>query len=128
MNCRVVPITAFKRDAKQLIKKYISLKAELAALGEQLRTNPRMGTHLGADTYKIRLSVKSKGKGKSGGLRVLTHVIEIELAVEESLPENQITVFLLAIYDKSEMENLSDARLRQLISEVNEELDEEAAN
>jgi len=37
-----------------------------------LVTKPDSGTSLGHDTYKIRLTVKSKGKGKSGGARVIT--------------------------------------------------------
>jgi mRNA-degrading endonuclease RelE of RelBE toxin-antitoxin system len=68
MNCRIIVVDDFKRDAKKLLKKYLSLKDELAALQEQLLQNPRMGTLIHENVYKIRLAVKSKGKGKSGGL------------------------------------------------------------
>jgi hypothetical protein len=64
------------------------------------------------NTYKIHLSVKSKGKGKSGGLRVITyaHIHESE--------NGDILVFLLSIYDKSEMQNISDNFIKDLILEM----------
>ena len=57
----------FKKEAKKLIKKYSSLKAELAGLFAELEDNPTKGIPLGNDVYKIRLVVASKVKGKSGG-------------------------------------------------------------
>jgi mRNA-degrading endonuclease RelE of RelBE toxin-antitoxin system len=57
----------FKKEAKRLVKKYPSLKAELAVLFAELEENPILGTSLGNDIYKIRLAIASKNKGKSGG-------------------------------------------------------------
>jgi mRNA-degrading endonuclease RelE of RelBE toxin-antitoxin system len=48
----------FQRHAKRLVKKYASLKSELEGLAGQLRKNPTIGVSLGANAYKIRLSVK----------------------------------------------------------------------
>jgi len=42
---------------------------------DDLENNPRLGTAIGKNCYKIRLSIRSKGKGKSGGARVITHLI-----------------------------------------------------
>ena len=67
----VRPARSFEKDAKVLIKKYASLKQELFNLGRKLANNPTLGTPLGKDCYKIRLAIKSKGKGKSGGARVV---------------------------------------------------------
>jgi mRNA-degrading endonuclease RelE of RelBE toxin-antitoxin system len=64
----------FKKEAKKLIKKYASLKNEIAELGIELAKNPTLGTPLGNDVYKIRLAIASKNKGKSGGARVLSFV------------------------------------------------------
>jgi len=125
MNCKIIAIEEFKRDAKKLLKKYVSLKNELAQLQTDLQANPRMGTLIQENTYKIRLAVKSKGKGKSGGMRIITHVVELEILVTESIIEHEITVFLLTIYDKSELENISDSELTHLIKEVNNDLDSE---
>ncbi|EOR96366.1 hypothetical protein ADIARSV_0443 [Arcticibacter svalbardensis MN12-7] len=44
----------FKKEAKRLIKKYPSLKSELAELFTDLEENPTLGTPLGNDIYKIR--------------------------------------------------------------------------
>ncbi|NUQ25827.1 MAG: hypothetical protein HUU34_17905 [Saprospiraceae bacterium] len=125
MNCKIIAIEEFKRDAKKLLKKYVSLKNELAQLQTDLQANPRMGTLIQENTYKIRLAVKSKGKGKSGGMRIITHVVELEILVTESIIEHEITVFLLTIYDKPELENISDSELTHLIKEVNNDLDSE---
>jgi mRNA-degrading endonuclease RelE of RelBE toxin-antitoxin system len=113
MNCRVIAIDGFKRDAKKLLKKYTSLKQELAELGQALLQTPRMGVLITDNTYKIRLAVKSKGKGKSGGLRVITHVVEIEIQVQENDYEQDYTIFLMTIYDKSEMENISESIIKK---------------
>ena len=66
----------FKRSFKRLAKKYRSLPGEVDALVQALREQPQMGKPLGHDCYKIRLPVasKGKGKGKSGGARVITYV------------------------------------------------------
>ena len=67
MSYNVLPIPPFDRQLKRLSKKYPSLKAEYLQLIESLEQNPEQGTNLGNNCYKIRLSIASKGKGKSGG-------------------------------------------------------------
>ena len=74
-----------------------------------------MGQPLGNDSYKIRLSVKSKGKGKSGGARVITHVDSEIVGVIEKGAGGETTVYLLTIYDKSETESISVKELKELI-------------
>lgn len=61
----------FKSEAKPLLKKYKSLTNDLLNLEKELVENPRLGTPLGKDAYKIRLKITSKNKGKSGGARVI---------------------------------------------------------
>jgi len=104
MGYRVDTIAPFRKEAKKLIKKYPSLKNELEELGSQLGSDPTAGTALGDSCYKIRLSIASKGKDKSGGARVITHFYV-----------SQDTVFLLSIYDKSEKENISDKQIKALL-------------
>ncbi len=104
MSYKVDTIAPFRKEAKKLIKKYPSLKRELAELGSQLSTDPTTGTALGNNCYKIRLAIASKGKGKSGGARVVTHFY---------VADN--TVFLLSIYDKSDQENISDSQIKALL-------------
>ena len=103
----VRPARNFERDAKALLKKYASLRQELATLGEELQENPTLGTPLGQDCYKIRLAIKSKGKGKSGGSRIITYVVT----------DNQ-EVILLTIYDKQVKDNISEKELKELLDEL----------
>ena len=122
MSCRIIATDGFKKDAKKLLKKYISLKAELAKLEADLALNPRMGTLIHNDTYKIRLAVKSKGKGKSGGMRIITHIVEMSVQIAEM---QNTTIFLLTIYDKSDLENIADKDLQYLIQTVKTEIDDD---
>jgi hypothetical protein len=125
MNCKIIPIDNFRREAKWLVKKFPSLKSELETLYNNLLENPRLGTLIHENIYKIRLAVKSKGKGKSGGLRVITYTIEVNLSIEENESESEITVFLVSIYDKSDQANISDKELKDFIEEINNEINNE---
>lgn len=100
---KVTITTDFARSAKKLNKKYRSFKSDLGALIEQLEENPYLGDCISQKVYKIRLAIKSKGKGKRGGARVITYVnVEFERRIEN----NSITTYLLEIYDKSELANI----------------------
>ncbi len=116
MNVNIVTTQNFRREAKKLIKKYRSLKSELEEFQQDLSKKPTMGTLITENVYKIRLGVKSKGKGKSGGLRIITyvHVLEKE--------NGEIDIYLLSIYDKSDYENISEALLKQIVEEVQSEI------
>ena len=105
MNFDVEVTSLFKKQAKRLIKKYPSLKVEVDSLISGLIVNPEQGTSLGRGCFKIRLAIASKGKGKSGGARLITHVQVVKQKV-----------YLLSIFDKSEMQNLSDGELKFLLS------------
>ena len=105
MNFDVEVTSYFKKQAKRLIKKYPSLKGEVDSFISTLTINPEQGTSLGRGCFKIRLAITSKGKGKSGGARLITHVQVVKQKV-----------YLLSIFDKSEMESLSDSELKFLLS------------
>ena len=117
MTSKIILIDNFRRKAKPLLKKYASLAGELENLGDKLLLNPRSGTIIGENLYKIRLAVKSKGKGKSGGMRIISYVVEIEIIVAEN-PEQDFTIFLLTIYDKSERDNISDKEIIELLKDI----------
>jgi hypothetical protein len=105
VSYEVVPLRPFERQLKRLIKKFPSLKAEIATLAGALETTPRLGTSIGSGCYKIRIAITSKGGGKSGGGRLITHV---RVTHER--------VYLLSIYDKSESDTLSDKELKALLA------------
>ena len=109
MSYKVLAIPPFNKQLKRLSKKYPSIGKDLAELGKDLSENPIQGKSLGQDCFKIRLAIGSKGKGKSGGARVITCVRIIHE-----------TVFLLSIYDKSDQEDLSDKELEGLLKFLEE--------
>ena len=111
MEVKIEAAPSFVRQFKKLKKKYASLNDDYRELLESLMANPYLGTDLGRGAHKIRLSIKSKGKGKSGGARVITFVVALQ-EVEAT------TVTLLAIYDKSQIESLSDSEIDSLIKDL----------
>lgn len=113
MKTEIVITNNFSKEAKKLLKKYKSLKSEFRKLNEELLANPKLGTPIGENSYKIRLAVKSKGKGKSGGLRVITH-LELKLHFDEITS----TVFLLSVYGKSETDSISRNELTRILSKL----------
>jgi mRNA-degrading endonuclease RelE of RelBE toxin-antitoxin system len=104
MGFSVKTISVFERQAKRLIKKFPSLRKEIQNLVKELMDNPERGTSIGRDCYKIRIAIASKGKGKSGGARVITHLV-----LKDGI------VYLLSIYDKSDIESLTDKEILELI-------------
>lgn len=103
----------FKRQFKRLKKKYPSLTEDLKIFSLDLRANPQQGVPLGARLYKVCMAIAAKGKGKSGGARVITYRL---LATQE-----HIEITLLTIYDKNEIDNLSDDYLRSLVKDLSEQ-------
>jgi mRNA-degrading endonuclease RelE of RelBE toxin-antitoxin system len=109
MKFDVIATEPFERKLKRLAKKYKSLSNDLASLIDELSENPTLGINIGKDCYKIRVAIASKGKGKSGGARLITYV---------RIVKN--TVFLMDIYDKSEQANISKAEMQMLIDILSE--------
>ncbi len=100
----------FERRAKPLFKKYKSFKSDFAILLKSLEDNPYSGADLGNGLHKVRMSISSKGKGKAGGARVITYTIDKRL--------DDIKVKLLTIYDKSEVDNVSDTYIDWILGEI----------
>lgn len=103
----------FKRQFKQLAKKYKSLTDDYCTFTKDLENNPFQGTDLGNGVRKLRMAITSKGKGKSGGARVIT----LNILVKQQ-PEDVIDITLLTIYDKSEIQNVTDQFIKSLISNL----------
>ena len=100
----------FRREVKRLAKKYHSIPEDLIELRNRLVENPLDGADLGFGVRKVRMSIKSKGKGKSGGARVITYnVTEIQ---------DSIDITLLTIYDKSDRSTISDKEIKDLLKSL----------
>ncbi len=97
----------FLRDSKFLTKKYSSFKSDMAEKFENLLENPHQGESIGRSCYKVRVAITSKGRGKSGGARLITHVL-----IDDE------KIYLLTIYDKSEKENIQNNELDELLEQI----------
>ncbi len=107
MSYRLVPTSNFARELKRLAKKHPGLKKSIKDLSKILENKPKQGSPLGKHCYKIRITSPSKSTGKSGGFRVITNVL-----AEDS------TVFLLSIYDKSEVSTLRASDIKRLLKDL----------
>lgn len=107
MNCRITYTPDFARALKRLGKRYRSLKQDYARLLEDLHANPCLGVEIGHNLRKVRMAISSKGKGKSGGARVITYMV--------ILAQTEAELKLIAIYDKSERVNIADAELVDIL-------------
>ena len=117
MKAEVRITSSFKKAVKPLLKKYASLPGDLAGLETELLKNPKTGTPLGNNAYKIRLKIKSKGKGKSGGARVISYLETEIVGIVETVEETTV-INLITIYDKAERETITDSELRELIKSL----------
>ena len=109
MKVTIGTIDEFERQVRRLAKKYKSLKGDLRDFQESIIENPFQGSDLGGGVRKIRMAIGSKGKGKSGGACVLTLTV---------LVSDDADVTLLTIYDKEEIDNVSDNYIKWLVSEA----------
>ena len=109
MKVTISTIDEFERQARKLAKKYKSLMNDLRVLQEELKEDPFRGISLGGGVRKIRMAIGSKGKGRSGGARVQTLNV---------LVSDDADVTLLTIYDKDEIDNVSDNYIKWLVSEA----------
>ena len=103
-----------KRKIKPLLKKYHTLKESIENLADELIQNPYAGESYGNNIYKIRLADKSKGRGKSGGFRVLYY-----LAIKQ---EETIAITLMTIFNKSEIDTINKKDADLILKQILEEL------
>ncbi len=99
MNYTIKTAKSFDKEIKRLRKRYASIADDYENLLNELRNNPHLGTDLGGGLRKIRMAITSKGRGKSGGERVIT--FSVVVAVEET------DINLLFIYDKAERASIT---------------------
>ena len=100
----------FESKLKRFAKKFPSVLDEIEELTNQLEENANLGIPLGSGLHKIRLSVESKGGGKSGGFRVITYVVY-------QIPELS-DIYFLTLYDKSEDSSFKKEQLLKLVKKI----------
>ena len=107
MSLEIVRSDYFTSEFKWLAKRYRSLAKDYEAFLESLKSNPLQGVEIAPNVRKIRMAIGSKGKGKSGGARVIT--------LNALVTEQDGTVYLLLIYDKSDAPNVKMNVIKDII-------------
>ena len=102
--------TYFAREAKRLSKHYPSFKQDLIELVASLKKNPFQGDDLGNGIHKVRMQISSKGKGKSGGARVITLNVLVN--------KDTFEINLLLLYDKKDADNFNPAALQAALMDL----------
>lgn len=110
MSFNVSVTSDFAKAVKRLNKKYPSFKKDYADFISSLKKNPLQGVELFPGIRKIRMQIKSKGKGKSGGARVITFNVIIS--------SDSGDVYLLLLYDKEETSTVDVKVVKELIHEM----------
>lgn len=110
MSYVINPHKSFLAEAKRLKKRYRSFNDDLEDFKKRLQENPFQGAELCPDIRKIRMSIKSKGRGKSGGARVIT--------ANAIIAEHEGRIALLTIYDKEDASTVKLNVIKQMAREL----------
>ncbi|MFZ2889802.1 type II toxin-antitoxin system RelE/ParE family toxin [Sulfuricurvum sp.] len=96
----------FEKLIDTLYKRFKNIESDIEAFGDDLDDVSKLGIHLGKNVYKVRIANSDKNKGKSSGYRLISY-----LKIEEG------TLTYLYIYDKSDLESLSEKQLDKIVME-----------
>ena len=112
MSCNITISVSddFAKEAKRLAKKYPSFKQDYKDFLVSIKNNPLQGDEITKNIRKIRMAIKAKGKGKSGGARVITFNVLTDV-------ENGHVVFLL-LYDKEDASTVKVNVVKQLVRDM----------
>jgi mRNA-degrading endonuclease RelE of RelBE toxin-antitoxin system len=112
MNLEIILSNYFTVELKRLAKHYRGLAGDYEAFLDRLRKKPLQGVEIAPNVRKIRMPITAKGKGKSGGARVITF--------NALVSEQDGKIYLLLIYDKSEASNVKKNVVMKIIKEMTE--------
>ena len=117
MSCNITISVSddFAKEAKRLAKKYPSFKQDYKDFLVSIKNNPLQGDEITKNIRKIRMAIKAKGKGKSGGARVITFNILTDI-------KNGQVVFLL-LYDKEDASTVKVNVVKQLVRDMGFDLE-----
>ncbi len=98
----------FKRNIRQLSKKYRNIKNDVQPFIEQLKNGHLEGDQIsgvGYTVFKVRIKNSDVRKGKSAGYRVIYFLQTID------------KIILITVYSKSEQGDISTKKIRELINQ-----------
>lgn len=97
----------YKHSKKQLKKRFRQIDSDVNQFLHSLESVNDLGISLGDGIYKVRIANSDKNKGKSAGYRLITLLKVIESHIH-----------LIYIYDKSDLENITEKELDEMVREI----------
>ena len=115
MSFEIQTTSYFDTEAKRLAKRHRSFIDDLEDFQKNLLKNPYQGTELSPGIRKIRLTIDSKGRVKSGGASVITFTYLVD--------EKDGVVILLLLYDKTDASSIKINIVRKIIKDLGLDLE-----
>ena len=110
MSFEIITSEYAERMIKKLSKRYRSFDGDIKAFRESLKADPMQGVEIAPNIRKIRMAITSKGRGKSGGARVIT--------LNALVADHGGTIFLLLVYDKADAASVKMNVVRDIIKDM----------
>lgn len=110
MSFEIIATPTFKKSLKALAKRHVSLKKDFQAFIKDLSENPLIGVEISPKVRKIRMAISSKGRGKSGGARIITYTTVID--------EESGIIYLIDIYDKSDFSTVDLNIIKSIVDDL----------
>lgn len=110
MSLEFVPSDYFATELKRLAKRYRGLADDYEAFLDSLKENLLQGTEIAPKIRKIRMPITAKGRGKSGGARIITY--------NALVAEQEGKIYLLLIYDKADASNIKMNVVKEIIKDL----------
>lgn len=110
MVFEILAIVNFKRELKALSKRHRSIVNDVKNLIEDLKKDPNLGTEIAFGIRKIRMAITSKGRGKSGGARIITYTF-----IDN---ESGRILYLISIYDKADFSTVDLNLIKEIIDTI----------
>lgn len=110
MSLEFVPSDYFATELKRLAKRYRGLADDYEAFLDSLKENPLQGMEIAPKIRKIRMPITAKGRGKSGGARIITY--------NALVAEQEGKIYLLLIYDKADASNIKMNVVKEIIKDL----------
>ncbi|WP_456479010.1 type II toxin-antitoxin system RelE/ParE family toxin [Nautilia sp.] len=104
MKLQIIEQSLYIKAIKKLSKKYKHINEDVYNFLNSVTTKDDLGIELKSNIYKARIKNSDKNKGKSGGYRLITY---LKITKKE--------LHLLYIYDKSQITNLTEKEIDELI-------------
>ncbi len=103
----------FKKDLRELAKRYRSIRSDIQPLIEQLQAGEIPGDRIAGVKYqvfKVRLKNSNIQKGKSGGYRVIYYLKTAQ------------AIILATIYSKSDISDVNNEIIEEAIAQYEKEI------